>query len=101
MGNLKITNRVKFIRAIVILAIILISILIIFINKSYSNSETKYTEEYVIKGETLWSIAEKQIEENKYFYNKDIRNVVYELKQINNMKTSEINEGMKIKIPTY
>lgn len=98
---MKIINRKKFVRSIVILLIILIFILIIFINKAYSNSDIKYIEEYVVKGETLWSIAEKQVKENKYFYNKDIRNVVYDLKQINNMKTSEIHEGMKIKIPIY
>ena len=44
---------------------------------------------------------EKEIQENTYFQNKDIQNVILELKEINHMKTSNLSEGMEIKIPIY
>lgn len=70
-------------------------------NKTYSNSEAGYKTEYVVKGETLWQIAEKEIQENQYFKNQDIRNVILEIKKVNHMNTSNLTEGMEIKIPIY
>lgn len=46
-------------------------------------------------------IAKNEIENNKYFENKDIREVVNELKTINNLSTSSLYEGDKLKIPQY
>ena len=80
----------------------LISIAICIANhKTYSNSETKYKTEYVVKGETLWEIAEEEIQKNAYFQDEDIQNVILELKEINQMTTSNLSEGMEIKIPVY
>ena len=36
-----------------------------------------------------------------YFKNQDIRNVILEIKTLNQMTTSDITEGMEIKIPIY
>ena len=41
------------------------------------------------------------LKNNKYFYGKDIRYVVDELKNINNLSSSSLREGEKIKIPNY
>ena len=101
MKHIRIINKYKFIRSITIL-LCLISIATCIANhKTYSNSETKYKTEYVVKGETLWEIAEKEIQENAYFQNEDIQNVILELKEINHMTTSNLSEGMEIKIPVY
>lgn len=97
---MKIVNKAKFIRTISIL-IILVCIVIIFSKNTYSNGEISYKENYIYAGDTLWSIAKYEIENNKYFENKDIRNVVDELKTINNFSNSELYEGQKIKIPIY
>lgn len=97
---MKIVNKTKFIRTISIL-IILICIVIIFSKNTYSNGEISYKENYIYAGDTLWSIAKYEIENNKYFENKDIRNVVDELKSVNNFSSSELYEGQKIKIPIY
>ena len=97
---MKIVDKVKFIRTISIL-IILVCMIIIFSQNTYSKGEISYKENYIYAGDTLWSIAKNEIENNKYFENKDIRDVVDELKSINNFSNSELYEGQKIKIPIY
>ena len=101
MKRIRIVNKYKFITSITILLCIIGVAICIANHKTYSNSEIKYKTEYIVKGETLWAIAEKEIQENTYFQNKDIQNVILELKEINHMKTSNLSEGMEIKIPIY
>ena len=88
---MKIVNRKKFIRSNLILVILLGTILFFANNK----------EEYIYAGDTLWTIAQNELKNNKYFYGKDIRYVVDELKNINNLSSSSLREGEKIKIPNY
>lgn len=97
---MRIVNKTKFIRSNVILAI-LISSIVIFATNAYSNVETKYKEEYVCAGDTLWSIAQEELENNKYFEGKDIRYVVNELKNVNNLASANLKEGDKLKIPSF
>lgn len=97
---MKIVNKTKFIRSNVILAILVV-LIVILATKTYSNVETKYKEEYIYAGDTLWSIAQEELENNKYFEGKDIRYVVNELKNINNLSNANLKEGDKIKIPSY
>ena len=97
---MRIVNKAKFIRSNVILAI-LISSIVIFATNAYSNVETKYKEEYVCAGDTLWSIAQEELENNKYFEGKDIRYVVNELKNVNNLASANLKEGHKLKIPSF
>lgn len=97
---MKIVNRKKFIRSNLILAILLGTILF-FANNTYSNVETKYKEEYIYAGDTLWTIAQNELKNNKYFEGKDIRYVVNELKTINNLSDSSLKEGERIRIPNY
>ena len=65
---MKIVNRKKFIRSNLILVILLGTILF-FANNTYSNVETKYKEEYIYNGDTLWEIAIKEREENNIVQN--------------------------------
>lgn len=97
---MRIVNKTKFIRSNVIL-VILISSIVIFATNAYSNVETKYKEEYVCAGDTLWSIAQEELENNKYFEGKDIRYVVNELKNVNNLASANLKEGDKLKIPSF
>lgn len=60
-----------------------------------------YKTEYVVAGDTLWSIAEQEVNNNEYYKNDDIRTVVYDIKYINNLKSSELKQGMELKIPVY
>ena len=65
---MKIVNVKKFIRTISIL-VILILIIILFSNKTYSKVDTKYKEESIILGDTLWSISQEESKYYKYFEN--------------------------------
>lgn len=97
---MKIVNVKKFIRTISIL-VILILIIILFSNKTYSKVDTKYKEESIILGDTLWSISQEESKNNKYFENKDIREIVSEIKRINKLDNLDLKEGQKLLIPTY
>jgi len=97
---MKIVNVKKFIRTISIL-VILILIIILFSNKTYSKVDTKYKEESIILGDTLWSISQEEAKNNKYFENKDIREIVSEIKRINKLDNLDLKEGQKLLIPTY
>lgn len=97
---MKIVNVKKFIRTISIL-VILILIIILFSNKTYSKVDTKYKEESIILGDTLWRISQEEAKNNKYFENKDIREIVSEIKRINKLDNLDLKEGQKLLIPTY
>lgn len=97
---MKIVNVKKFIRTISIL-VMLILIIILFSNKTYSKVDTKYKEESIILGDTLWSISQEESKNNKYFENKDIREIVSEIKRINKLDNLDLKEGQKLVIPTY
>ncbi len=96
--KIKIINQKKFIRSIIILLVILL-LALLGIKKTYSKTEITYREDYIVKGDTLWSIAEKEIEKNDYYKNKDIREVMYELKELNQIKNGDLTIGQKIRIP--
>lgn len=88
------------IKNILILVLVVIIVNMVFsISKSYSKVDVSYKSEYASLGDTLWSIAERESKNNKYYENKDIRFIVYDLKQINNLSNSNLKEGQKIKIP--
>ena len=59
-------HKGKFIKTNLIL-IIIVGAIIGFTTNTYSKVETKYKEEYVYSGDTLWSIAQNELENNKYF----------------------------------
>ena len=88
---MRIKNKVKFIRSIAILIFLLIALFNISIAKT--NSEAEIIDYTINKGETLWNIAKEYTPDNK-----DIRQTIYEIKQLNNMTNSTIYPGQTIKI---
>lgn len=98
--KLKITNKRKFKRTVLIIIFGMLLILFFALNNAYSNGEIKYKQEYIYSGDTLWTIAEDEAKNNKYYENKDIRNIISEIKQINNIQNGELKVGQKIEIPT-
>lgn len=98
--KLKIVDLRKFIRMVVIIGIIILSILFIGLTNTYSKGEVKYKEEYVTTGDTLWSIANQEVSSNDYYKEKDIRDVIQEIKAINQLESGTLSVGQKILLPT-
>ena len=99
---MKIVNIKKFIRGIsLIISLILFLILILGNNVSLSHGEPQYKDLYVASGDTLWSIATNELNNNSNFRNHDIREIIKEIKDINNLNSSVLYVGQKLVIPMY
>jgi LysM repeat protein len=96
----QIKNKSKFIRSITIIFSLLFLLLVCFAN-TYSTEETRYKTIMITTGDTLWSIAEKEEENNSYYQHKDIRQIVYDIKQKNQLNNSSLTEGTVLQIPSY
>ena len=97
---MKIVNKKKFIRSVSITLGLIIFIILLLINTSFSHTEINYKKVSVISGDTLWSIAKQEKNSNLYFENKDIRDIVDEIKYINNLSSSSLNIGDELTVPT-
>lgn len=96
--NLKIVNRRKFVRSILLIFLLIVGISFIISSKSFSHTESKYKTIYVISGDTLWSIAKEEQNSNEYYKDKNIRSIVDEIKKINHMTTSDLKVNQELKI---
>ena len=96
---MKIKNVKKFIRSILIVlgVIFILSLIIIKSTLSYTNRE--YKTIYVKSGDTLWSIASDLQENNSYYDGKDVRYIIGDLKEINNLNNSTVYINQELKIP--
>lgn len=90
--KLRIVNHKKFIRSIAILVFILIGLFNISIAKT-DKAEAEIITYTITKNETLWSIAKQFTPDTK-----DIRQTIYEIEKLNNMKDATIYEGQTIQI---
>lgn len=93
----RIVDRKKFVRFIFIICLAILSIVLIFCknNKAYSLMyENKYIEVEVVEGDTLWDIAKSNMPKDY-----DIRKMVFEIKEFNNMEDAYIYPGNLIKVP--
>ena len=96
---MKIKNKKKFIISnLIVFSILFIGI---YVSKAtLSNSMIHYTETYIEEGDTLWKIASCEQKYNEYYKNKEIREIVNNIKSVNNLKSSNLTVGQKIIIPT-
>lgn len=97
---MKIIDKRKFIRSLIVIGGVILLMSFIFVNKTLSHAETSYKKIYVSSGDTLWNIAQEQKSTNQYFEDKDIRTIVDEIKYTNNLNTSSLNIGQELNIPT-
>lgn len=88
---IRIVNNKKFIRSIAIVIFLLIAIFNVSIAKS--SNEAEIIDYTIAPGQTLWSIAKEYTPNSK-----DIRQTIYEIKQLNNMTDSTIYPGQTIQI---
>lgn len=94
----RIKNQKKFNRFIFLTIVLFTMLTYAFISISSSNmAESKSNKEIVIVkyGDTLWSIAAKVNS------SRDIREIIYDIQNINGIKLASIKPGDKIYIPSY
>lgn len=95
----KIVNIKKFILSTTILFLLIVLFIYTIVNTTYSFTQTKYKTIYVNEGDTLWEIATIEKERNSYYEDKDVRDIIQNIKKVNNLKVSNLNIGQKLKIP--
>lgn len=88
---MRIANKKKFVRSTTIAILLLVGLFNISIAKSNKEAETiDYT---IARGQTLWSIAREYTPNNK-----DIRDTIHKIRELNNLTDATIYEGQTIKI---
>lgn len=88
---MRIKNKKRFIISLTILFVLISFICNVVTNKVFSYTSLEYAEITVSQGDTLWSIASKM--------DGDINKNIYEIKKVNNLKTSYIYAGQTLIIP--
>lgn len=96
---MKIVDKRKFIRSLIIIGGFIFIISFICASKTLSHSNTNYKTIYVSSGDTLWTIAKEEKNNNIYFESKDVRNIVDEIKYANNLNESNLKIGQELSIP--
>ena len=93
--NMKKRRRVT----LLVLVVMVIVMCFMFNTTSLSSTQINYVEYTVSNNDTLWSIATLIKENNVNYSRTDIREIIYEIKQINNKDKSNIVENEKLLIP--
>lgn len=96
---MKLRNKRRFTVAIVILSLIILFI-ILFSSQTFSQGKYEMKTIYISNGDTLWDIASVEQKYNKYYEDKKIKEIIQDIKYINNLENSYIYEGQQIEIPT-
>lgn len=93
-------NEKKVIRLGLIIAMSAIILLLLIHSTSLSYKKVEYNEVYVSSGDTLWKIAKYEMENNDYYKAKEIREIVFDIKKVNNLSNSELTVNQKLFIPS-
>ena len=96
---MKIVNFEKFIKSICCILLMVFALSTICAKSTFSHKETEYTTIRVSKGDTLWSIASDLQTSNDYYKNKDIRYIVFDIKNTNNLESSNLHIHQELMIP--
>lgn len=96
---MKIKNMSRFLTSIVTIIVLTIILTLSITNTAFSTADLKYKTITISSGDTLWNIAEEVKENSLNYSNKEIREIVYDLKQINNLKQSNLQVGQNLQIP--
>lgn len=97
MKKLNMKRIIKLSIAIVVLSML---ILLFIHSTSLSYKEVDYNEIYVSSGDTLWNIAKSEQENNEYYKGKDVREIIFDIKKVNNMTSSDLKVNQKLLIPS-
>ena len=95
----RIVNIKRFVISNVVLFVGLFILISTVINNSYSCTNPKYKTIYTEAGDTLWNIASIEKDQNEYYKDKDVRDIVISIKQAKNLEASDLRIGQKLLIP--
>ncbi len=93
-------NRKRICLFGIIIFLLVICFIIMLGGKTSSHVETTYRTVHVSAGETLWEISRIEHANNGYYEEYDIREIVRDIKQINNLNSSNLYEGQELIIPS-
>ncbi len=96
---MKIVNFKKFLRSIFIILLVIFALSLICAKATLSHKEVEYKTFFVADGDTLWSIAQDLQKNNTYYKGKDIRDIISNIKDINNLESSNLYINQELKIP--
>ena len=94
-----IKDKKKFVRRLILILGLTIGIILIMTSEAFSHQELEYKSVAVFYGDTLWNIAKAEQESNSYYKEKDIRDIVENIKKVNKLKNSSLIEGQILEIP--
>ncbi|SCJ80955.1 cell division suppressor protein YneA [uncultured Eubacterium sp.] len=94
----RITSKFRFTTFLVVAILCIFTILgsLTGINTVSSSSMTEYNLVKIESGDTLWDIASEYAPDNM-----DLRQVVYEICDLNEISADQLEAGQKIIIPVY
>ena len=94
----RITNRFRFTLFVVCIMIIMTTAFnfAFGLNTADSLTMTKYRSVDVVYGDTLWTIAQTYMPEDM-----DIRESVFRLCKLNDIRADQLYAGMTIQVPVY
>ena len=96
MRHYKVVNRKRFICFLISLIMALCFIVLgsVNISSAKEKKDLRYTKVVIEEGDTLWELAKLYGDGSK-----DIREIIYEICSINDIKASDLIPGMTILIP--
>lgn len=96
---MKIVNKKKFLTTNIVIILFICIILLLISKCTLSHVDITYTKTYIEFGDTLWNIAKEQQNNNNYYKDKEIREIISDIKRVNNLKSCNLSVGQEIKIP--
>lgn len=97
--KIKIVNIKKFIRSILLFLAIILILSLIIVKATLSHEEISYKSIYVSNGDTLWSIAKHEQKNNSYYTKKEIRYIIDDVINKNNLNSNNLLVNQVLKIP--
>lgn len=94
------SNVKRIIKLGIVIAVLSIMILLFIHSTSLSYKEVQYNEIYVCRGDTLWDIAKSEQENNDYYKGKDVREIIFDIKKVNNLTSPDLRVNQKLLIPS-
>lgn len=93
-------NMKRIVKLSIVIVVLSIMILLFIHSTSLSYKNIEYNEIYVCRGDTLWDIAKSEQEDNEYYKGKDVREIIFDIKKVNNLTSSDLNINQKLLIPS-